>query len=241
MFWNRSKSGDSNEDHLRGQEKFRLEVLEPRLLLSADPIAAVVDVSRQYLEEDSASEFETSAGLVEDGIVDESGDSIQAENTESAVTSSQTVEWPESWQASEPTSEPDDSDSSLQSDQSEVENIGYESPQSERDEQVDSAYQEQYESIPEADESTSAPTEFQSDEAVLASLLTTQQMPRAPPGDAQTIGSLVEEDSIYHIDSTTFYLSEDDEGVTASSLDAEIPQETDDYWARAPPERTARS
>jgi hypothetical protein len=232
MFWNRSKSSDSSGEDLRDQQKFRLEVLEPRLLLSADPIAVVVDMSRQHFEEDSASEFETSAGLVEDAIFNESGDAIQGEDAESTDTSSQVVAWPESWQASEPSSELDDSNSL----QSKTESAAYEGLQLEQDEQTDSAYQAQYESITEADESTSASTEFQSDEAVLASLLTTQEMPRAPPVDDQIIGSLVEEDSIYTTELTTFYLSSDDEGYTAFIQDAVIPEETDDNWARAPPE-----
>ena len=234
-----SDSGKSapEEGSVRPHGKFRLEPLEPRVLLSADSI--IVAIGYQALMDAEAKEAgNSSTAIVEAVDADTDAESTSTDpstGTESATGPKVSVEWSESWLAGSATDSETDPDLALSTDvEPQVllsETSGSADDQSAQFEQAAAVAAGQQNSDPDTDSSLAGT----SGDDQIVPLTTVTELPRGPPDDGEGSSVLVAQELINNNTLSSTDSPTGDEGGLFVVLDAPFSEPSGDAMPRAPP------
>ena len=230
----------SGESRSQAHRRFRLEPLEPRVLLSGDSI--VVAVAYQALLDGEAKAAAAGVtAVVEQLDANTNTDSSAADtgnNGSSAASNSSSdpsVAWPESWQPAAANSAKKSPDSvAVGATETQVPSPGnplLASPQAARSEQVDAIAAVRQTSDSESDSSLVE----QRDDNLVVTSPTETQLPRGPPGDDQSTSVLIAEESIHNNDLKPSDASAPDAGGFFAVQEAPFSEPAGDALPRAPP------
>ncbi len=193
----KSASADSN---LHPPGRFRLEPLEPRVLLSADSIAVAIGY-QTLLDAETKQHGDGTAVIAEDhNSGTDAGSGLGTESDGSAVADSPkiSVAWSDSWMAGSPSDSEDDSESAsvIDTETSLLQPLFSES------EDGQAAQLEQAAVIVAAQqksdlESSSALVDT-TDEDQIVALSTVAELPRGPPADDYASSALVAQELMYN-------------------------------------------
>ena len=230
------KSG-SGEGTTQAHGKFRLEPLEPRVLLSGDSIVAVVAI--QALQETQANSVaDAPSAIVEqlDAGTENGGTSTdRGQDSGTASGAKTSVAWPESWQAGAAGDAKDDTKSALPGDQetpvastSNIDSAGAQSAQVGQAEAIVAAQEKR------AVANDSSVVGTAGDDQIVTVPTTTQQ-PRGPPADDQHSSALVAEETLHNNDLQLSDATNKDAGESFALLDPPFSEPNGDSLPRGPP------
>ncbi len=224
-----------NSSHTHG--KFRLEPLEPRVLLSADSI--IVAIGYQALMDAEAKEAgNSSTAIVEQADPDtgaESKSTDRSAGTDATAGPKVSVAWSESWLTGSATDSETDPEAAYISDvetqvllSEKTASAQAQSVQLEQAEAVAAGQQK-----PDPDTHTSLVDTSDDDQIFVLSTVT--ELPRGPPGDEQGSSALVAQELINNNALSSTDSPTGDEGGLFVVLDAPFNEPTGDAMPRAPP------
>ncbi len=232
-----TKRGSSEVHGLHAHGKFRLEPLEPRVLLSGDSI--VVAIGYQALMDAEAKEAGNAVtAIVEELRSDARTESSLTDGGDRAVAtdgSKVSVAWSESWLTGAATDSKNDPKpaSAIEAETTVLSSVDPDSgdAQSAQFEQAEAVVAKQQNSDSETDSSV---VDTSDDDQIVA-LSTVTELPRGPPGDDQASSALVAQELINNNALSSTNSPTGDEGQLFVVLDAPFSEPTGDAMPRAPP------
>ena len=227
---NRSEASLPGGASAHATRAFRLEPLEPRVLLSADAIA--VALSHQLVENTQPSDQANEVvAIVEQISTRQNLDA--AGSTAGQSTSAPSVQWAQSWQISQTISSKTEPASPVATTETastgSVVSSQTTAPSASSSQSNASPY------LADTQNSETVPLFAEGGNAAVSSTPSETQQPRGPPADGQTITSLVSENSIQINDLAIQNSSTQDAGMAVSVATPPNSEPTGDSLARAPP------